>query len=275
MEKSFVNQFNEKLSSLTQIEEKIARFMLEDPENSVKMSVQALAAKCGVVPSTVIKMCKKLGFNGFSELKLTLASEMNLAMARNVNLDDVHEAFGDYSGFVVELIGAELNHLDKSELERASTFVSNARYVDIYSFGFDSIEALDLYHKLVLIGKRVQHIENGYMQMISASRLEGEDVVIAISSTGTSKDLLDAVRHAKRFGATIISIAPESSLLSGEADVVLNTYFEKLILRDGGIATRIVQSFVVDELFMRILEKDEKSKHYYEKFKEVLDLKRR
>ena len=273
--KSFINQFNEKLPALTKIEEKIARFILENPESSVKMSVQSLAAKASVAPSTVIKMCRKLGFSGFSELKLTLASEMNLALARNVNLDDVQSTFGDYNGFVAELIEAELAHLRREELEKASEIIGNARYVDIYSFGFDSIEGLDLYHKLVLLGKRVQHIENGYMQMISASRLKEGDAVVAISSTGTSRDLYAAVKHAKHFNAKVISIAPESSVLSKEADVALNTHFKKLILRDGGIATRIVQSFVIDELFIKILKKDEKAKEYYERFKEVLDLKRR
>ncbi|OAA30148.1 hypothetical protein AT15_01120 [Kosmotoga arenicorallina S304] len=273
--KSFINQFNEKLPALTKIEEKIARFILENPESAVKMSVQLLAEKAGAAPSTVIKMCRKLGFSGFSELKLTLASEINLALSRNVNFDDLQSTFGNYNGFVAELIEAELAHLKSEELEKASKILSDARYVDIYSFGFDSIEGLDLYHKLVLLGKRVQHIENGYMQMISASRLKEGDAVIAISSTGTSRDLHAAVKHAKHFKAKVISIAPESSILSEEADVSLSTYFKKLILRDGGIATRIVQAFVIDELFIRVLKRDEKAKEYYEKFKEVLDLKRR
>ena len=186
MRKSFLNQFNEQESKLSLSETSICRYILENPEAVIKMPIQELAGCCAVVPSTIIKLSKKLGFSGYTELKIILASELDLARARSFDLESFNNAFGDYVSLTRGLIRQAMAHLSKSDLEKAAKIIANAKNIDIYSFGFDSVGGLDLYLKLIQFGKRVSHHENGYAQTISASNLSSDDVIIAISSTGAS-----------------------------------------------------------------------------------------
>lgn len=275
MKKSFLNQFNERIGALTLSEEKVARYIKENPLKAVNMSVQSLAKECFVVPSTVIKMAKKLGFSGFSELKITLAAELDKAAIKGLDSDVFSKNFKRYTEFVEELIEQASIRLSEKLLNEAAQIISDASKVDIYSFGFDSIAGLDIYLKLVQIGKTTAHYENGYMQMISATYLGEKDAVIAISSTGSSKDLFDAVKQAIKSGAKVIIVAPSSSVLAGLETVYLDTYFSTLVLPEGGIATRLVQLFLIDQLYLRILEMNKKSSERYEKFRNVLEYKRK
>ncbi|ACR79020.1 MurR/RpiR family transcriptional regulator [Kosmotoga olearia] len=275
MKKSFLNQFNERVGALTSSEEKVARYIKENPLKVVNMSIQSLANECFVVPSTVIKTAKKLGFSGFSELKIALAAELDKAAITGLDSDILSNTFKRYAEFVQELIEQASVRLSEELLNEAARIVLEANKIDIYSFGFDSIAGLDLYLKLVQIGKTTAHYENGYMQMISATYLGTEDAVIAISSTGSSKDLFDAVKRAIESGAKVIVIAPSSSMLAGLETVYLDTYFSTLVLPEGGIATRLVQLFLIDQLYLRILKMDEKSSERYEKFQNVLEYKRK
>ena len=274
MKKSFLNQFNERVGVLTSSEERVARYIKENPLKVVNLSVQALANECFVVPSTVIKTAKKLGFSGFSELKIALAAELDKATIVGLDSNSLSKTFKQYTEFVQELIEQASIRLSEELLNEAARVVLEASKIDIYSFGFDSIAGLDLYFKLVQIGKPTFHYENGYMQMISATYLREKDAVIAISSTGSSKDLFDAVKQAKISGAKIIVMTPSSSILTGLETVHLDTYFSTLVLPEGGIATRLVQLFVIDQLYLKILEMCEKCSERYERFRNVLEYKR-
>lgn len=276
MRKSFLNQFNEYEWSLSASEKELCKYILENPDEIIKISVQDLAKRCGFVPSTVIKMAKRLGFSGFAELKIVLASELDSARARSFNLDNFHRQFGDYDTLVTDLLNQAMSRLSKKDIKLACEKISKARNVDIYSFGFDSVCGLDLYLKLLQLGKRVSHYENGYSQIISASNLNKEDLIIVISSTGASRDLIDAVKFGKESGATIISMSPVSSLLSEESDIAIDTYFSVMLLSEGGIATRIVQLFVVDQLLLELIRiSGENYKEKFKKFDEILSYKRK
>lgn len=276
MRKSFLNQFNEYEWSLSLAEKEICKYILDNPDEIIKISVQDLAKKCGFVPSTIIKMSKHLGFSGFAELKIVLASELNSARARSFDLENFHKQFGNYDSLVNDLLKQAMSHLSKDNIKIACKKIRNARNIDIYSFGFDSVCGLDLYLKLLQLGKRVSHYENGYSQIISASNLNDEDLIIAISSTGASRDLIDAVNFGKESGATVISLSPVSSILSSESDIPIDTYFSVLLLSEGGIATRIVQLFVVDQLLLELIRiSGDYYKEKYKKFDQILSYKRK
>ena len=86
---------------------------------------------------------------------------------------------------------------------------------------------------------------------------------------------MDAVRFGKEAGAYVISLAPVSSVLAGESDMILDTYFSVLLFSEGGVATRIVQLFVMDQLLLELLRiSGNDFKEEYRKFSDILRFKR-
>ena len=272
---SLLQSYNEALHHLTETEERIASFVISHPEEALDLPVKDLARRLEVAPSMIIKAAKKLGFSGYTQLRLAIASELNLLVQReksSVMIEDLEA----YDQLVSSTIREAYSRLNEDDVEAAARLLAGAQIVDIYAFGFDALAGHDLYLKMLQSGKRVKLIENGYEQMISAYTLESDSVIVAISSAGTSADLIDALRFSQKSGVSVITITPARSMLSGYSKVNLESYYSKLVFPEGGLVTRIVQLMIVDMLYLQFLKiSGKKFEERYSKFREVLDFKRR
>lgn len=272
---SLLQSYNEALHLLTETEEKIVSFVINNPEQSLEFSIHELAARLEISPSMIVKAAKKLGFTGYSQLKLAIASELNILVQReksSVLIEDLEA----YDELVSTTIREAYCRVREEVIEEAARVLSSSQIIDIYAFGFDAIAGHDLYLKMLQSGKRVQLIENGYEQMISAYSLESNSAVVAISSTGSSVDLMDALRFSKKAGASVVTITPAGSKLSNYSSINLESYYSKLVFPEGGLVTRIVQLMIVDVLYMKFLQiSGGRFEERYSRFREVLDFKRR
>jgi DNA-binding MurR/RpiR family transcriptional regulator len=272
---SIIQSYNENLHLLTETEERIIDYVLANPEYCLELSVYELSRAVKVSPSMIVKTSRKLGYNGYSQLRLALASELNLLVHREKSSVLVKDLEA-YEELVSSTIVEAYARLDENTLLRAAQALEGAVNIDIYSFGFDSVAGHDLYLKMLQSGKRVQILENGYEQIISAYNLDKESVIVAISGTGTSKDLLDALNFSKKSGAFVISITPGGSKLSTYSNIALESYYSKLVFLEGGLITRVVQLMICDMLYMKFLEiSGSKFEERYSRFREALDFKRR
>jgi len=272
---SLLQSYNEALHLLTETEEKIVSFVKNNPEQSLELSIHDLATRLEISPSMIVKAAKKLGFTGYTQLKLAIASELNILVQReksSVLIEDLKA----YEELISTTIKEAYCRLSEGVIEEAARVLSLSQIVDIYAFGFDAVAGHDLYLKMLQSGKRVQLIQNGYEQMISAYSLESNSVVVAISSTGSSVDLIDALGFSKKTGASVVTITPAGSKLSDYSSINLESYYSKLVFPEGGLVTRIVQLMIVDVLYMEFLQiSGERFEERYSRFREVLDFKRR
>ncbi|HDP76804.1 MAG TPA: MurR/RpiR family transcriptional regulator [Mesotoga infera] len=272
---SLLQSYNEALHLLTETEEKIVSFVMNNPEQSLELSIHDLATRLEISPSMIVKAAKKLGFTGYTQLKLAIASELNILVQReksSILIEDLKA----YDELVSTTIKEAYCRLSEELIEEAARVLSLSQIVDIYAFGFDAVAGHDLYLKMLQCGKRVQLIQNGYEQMISAYSLESNSVVVAISSTGSSVDLIDALRFSKKTGASVVTITPAGSKLSDYSSINLESYYSKLVFPEGGLVTRIVQLMIVDVLYMKFLQiSGGRFEERYSRFREVLDFKRR
>src|SRR5699024_11847958 len=99
------------------------------------------------------------------------------------------------------------------------------------------------------IGIRSETITNSYKQMIRSNYVNKETVIVAISLTGSTKDVVDAVKNGKKNGATIVAITNyTASPLTSYADHILLTSAKENPLDSGSLVSKISQLFVIDLL---------------------------
>lgn len=270
-----IQAYNESLHLLSKTEERVIGYVLHNPEECLNLTVQELASILKVSVSTVIKAAKKLGYSGYAQLKLVVAGELNVLVQREKSSALIKDLQA-YEELVLVSIREGYSHLGQEKLEAAAKELKRADEIDVYAFGFDAVAGYDLYLKMLQSGKRVRQLENGYEQIISAYNLDPSALVVAISSTGTSLDLLDALKFSKKSGASIVTVAPEGSRLCEYADINLESYYSRLVFPEGGLITRVVQLAIVDMLYMKFLEiSGGEFDNKYARFREALDFKRR
>lgn len=150
--------------------------------------------------------------------------------------------------------------LDSESLETAAKMIMNANKIVIYGLGNSSAVALDFQHKLMRLGYNAIAFSDNHMQSISASHLTKKDVVVGISHSGSSKDIVDALKIAKENGAFSISITNNGkSPIVKQSDVALYTASNETKYSILGLNSRIAQLAIINAIYYYISCQDKKA----------------
>ncbi|SAL74350.1 RpiR family transcriptional regulator [Caballeronia choica] len=206
-------------------ERKLADYVLEAPREVLDLAMTDFAARVGVSQPTIARFCRALGFSGFREFKIRLAQSVAGDMPtvyRDVRTDE--PAAGVAAKVLDRTIGALIqvrNSLSTDSVAAAIALLADARRIEFYGAGGSGIAALDVQHKFFRLGVPSVAYSDPHTYTTSAALLGAGDVVVAISNTGRTKDILDACKSALDGGARVIAITHGNSPLARMASVGL------------------------------------------------------
>jgi RpiR family transcriptional regulator, carbohydrate utilization regulator len=206
-------------------ERKLADYVLEAPREVLDLSMTDFAARAGVSQPTIARFCQALGFSGFREFKIRLAQGVAAdvpTVYRDVRSDE--PASGVAAKVLDRTIGALIavrNSLSSDSVATAIEMLRAARRIEFYGAGGSGIAALDMQHKFFRLGVPSVAYSDPHTYTTSAALLGEGDVVVAISNTGRTKDILDACKSALHGGAKVIAITHGNSPLARLASVGL------------------------------------------------------
>ncbi len=238
-------------------ERKVVDYLVKNRADILSMTVTEVAEGSGTSEATVVRVCKKGGVAGFQEFKIRLAQELVSP------LKAIHEevAEGDDVAsvtrkvFHANILALEdtLASLQPAVIERAIDILEQADHILICGVGNAGLVALDAEQWWLRLGLRVAAEAAGEMQAVRAALLGPRDAVVAISPSGSSRDVLETVRTARRKGSRVIAITHlGKSPLTREADVVLATTARETAFRTEAMSSRIAMQTIVDVLFVTL-----------------------
>lgn len=241
-------------SSLTKTEKKVADVVKSNPEESVLATVTDLSEQAGVGETSVIRFCRKLGFRGFHEFKLSLAQDLVDRPPSVSNLDI--EAQDDIAT-VARKLTLQHEHLLKNTMDLinpdhmkiAADLLLSADRIFIYGVGSSGITALDLHYRLMRLGMNAEAHRDSHIIAMSASLLKKGDLVFGISTSGSTRDLVDPIRQAKKNGAGVICLTSHlRSPITAYADTVLLVPSRELPTDGGALSTKFTQIHLLNVL---------------------------
>jgi RpiR family carbohydrate utilization transcriptional regulator len=255
-----LTQIRSSLDSLRKSEKKVAKCVLADPGAVVRSSITELAEKADTSEPTVIRFCRRLGLTGYMELRLNLARDIPSDQYIFENVGD-QDSLAEIAGKILnahrEAISTTLNKLNLDDLEAAVAALRGARRIEFYGMGGSAIVARDAHHKFFRLGMPCVVYDDPHMQVMSAALLSAEDVAVVVSHTGSTKDIIDSAKCARKAGAKVIGIlGSETAPLIKSCDIVLSVFSQEAALRLAPMTSRLVQLAVVDVLFVAVAMKD-------------------
>lgn len=248
-----LSKISEQLEKLSSAERKVAEVALAEPKWFVHAAVAEIAERAQVSQPTVIRFCRSLDFKGLPEFKLALSASISHSglpfVHEELNIDD---GVGDVMEKVLgntaaALLGARRT-LNPSDLERAISFLAHARRIEFYGVGNSGIVAQDAQHKFFRFGISTVAYSDTHIQLMAAAVLSPQDVLVVISNSGSSIEILDAVSIAKENGAQVIVITRHDSPLAQLGDCVLTVAVQEDSSRYTPMVSRLLQLAVVDIL---------------------------
>ncbi|MCL6625114.1 MurR/RpiR family transcriptional regulator [Alicyclobacillus shizuokensis] len=239
--------------SLSKAEQKVADAVLADAETTVYSSVTDLAEKAGVGETTVIRFCRKLGYRGFQEFKLAVAQDLvspsQHVHGRIEDSDDVPTMAEKITAHNTQTLQDTHSLLQEAELEKACSALARCQRVMFFGVGSSGITAADAKYRFMRLGFHADCASDAHVIAMNASMVTPEDVVVGITTSGSTKDLVDAVKMSKQNGAYVICITNHArSPITQYADAILLGAAKETPLQGGAFSSKLAQIHVLDIL---------------------------
>ena len=267
-------------NELTRSGRRVADYLTQHAEEAQYLSISSLAAECGVAEATIFRFCRSLGFDGYNEMKIALAQANALPAATGANKlepgTDTAALCTHAVAVALEAVNGTRTVLDPAAIDAAATLLQRARQVFCFGQGGSQILANDIWARFATVSTKFRTAGDSHMQTLSASLMVPEDVVLFVSYSGSTRDMMETLRIVKGNGAKVILIthyadAPGTAL----ADVVLLCGAKDSPLDSSSIAAKIAVLFAAEVLVLRYsLNNQETAQEAHERTSRALESKR-
>lgn len=250
------------MNTFSNAEKLVAKYILEEPQHVVNYTTKQLSEKCKTSESAIIRFCKRIGINSFKNFKIELAKEISLG--NNDLLYDSPIKFDDHISDVIykvmtksiKALQTTNQLLSTQQLDEAIAAIHGANRVYLYGAGGSSIVAQDLTLKLLRINVLAFQHADIHVQMMNAANMDENDVLFVVSTSGTTKEVIQLIEIAKEKNTkTILLTQQRKSVARSKADIILDISVEEETLRIGTMSARIAELAVIDALFVGLCMK--------------------
>ncbi len=242
-------------STLSNGEKRVADYLLGSTNAAGFLSISAIAAASEVSDATVTRFTKRLGYKGFIDFKRHLISDISSVSKNHGQFfsgalsADVGSAINDFAQVLCTSIIETLSSTPADAFFEAASIISNAHRVELYAHGGSGYIAENAVFKFLRLGISCTARTDSYTQGEYASLLTEQDVAIALSHTGETKSVLNAMETARALGATTIAITSyENSSIARLAEHFLKTVAPELPIGSEAGVTRVAQIALLDAL---------------------------
>lgn len=275
-EKNSLQEIRKNYTSFSGVERKIADFVLRFPQRTVHMTTKSLAAEAGVSEGSIIHFANRLGFTGFTQLKINLAGHLGEQEAplfdNLVPADGPKDAVRKMVENAVASFQQTYAAISQTELEHAAKLLMEAKRIDLYGVGSSSMVVTDIYYRLMRIGLPAYAVTDPLIAPVSAMMLDGQCLAVGVSYSGRTVDTLRAVKLAKKQGAKTLCVTNYAkSPLAKLCDSALVVVSQESEINREAVVSRLTQLLLFDSLCAYIsYQRKDKSIEYIENVVEIL-----
>ncbi len=239
----------------------LMEYIKQNIEKVSHTPISQLAKESGIGESTITRFVKKMGFANLPDFKVALAQDSMNASRRyiiNRNIESDETALVTARKLLDANIGTlekTLDSLKNEDIQDSANVLMAARRIYFIGIGNSGFMAQDSAYKFCRIGLDCNSFDNSHRMIMMASLVQKEDVIVAISHSGDTIEILKTVELAKRNGAKIISITSnQNSRLKVISDLHLAYAARETLLETGSISAKLAQLFIMDLVYTQVVK---------------------
>ncbi|ENN85229.1 hypothetical protein RHSP_54996 [Rhizobium freirei PRF 81] len=268
---SILKKISAQLETMAPADRQIGQFIVENPDQMLRLSSAALASETGRSQSSVVKFSQKLGYAGYQELKLAVSEAKAQEWPAPAGMIHGTIEVGDgYLTILQKLLGSKLQAMQQTisvnnegDIDKALEALHDARRIHLAGVGASSLVARDFSYKLMKLGRNVLHDSDSHVQMANASTLGPDDLLFALSYSGASIETLRIAELASQRKATVIAVTGlQDNPLARVADICLHTVGDEDRVRSSAITARDAQLMLTDLLFILLVQRQPDANDY-------------
>ncbi|MEG1001826.1 MurR/RpiR family transcriptional regulator [Clostridium sp.] len=266
-----LNELENPSFKVTKSDKLLIDYIKSDLDNVIYKSISEIARESALGEATITRFSKKAGFSGFQDFKVTLAKELSIKKQKSVISPHVakdertKETANKLLNSTVDVLRSTVDNINEEDILECRELILTARKIYFVGIGYSGITAVDSNYKFMRIGLNTCQLTDSHTMIMMSSIMERGDLVIAISHSGTTKEILKAVEQAKSNKVKIISITENTeNKLRELSDIKLTYVSTETVFETGSVSSKLPQIFLMDLVYTEVIK---------EMFNEALDKK--
>ena len=235
----------------------IAKYICAHPEEAAHMTVRELADRTYSSPSSVVRLCRFVGFDGYKEFRQELLLDVHslgdTGSHEEAELDGtatIPEIIDSITARNIQCLEDTRYLLRAEEVAACVELLRKARSILLFGIGASLCVARDAYLKFLRVDKPCVINDDWHSQLLQARNATAEDVGIVFSYSGQTAEMVECIQAMKENGTPVIAVTRSApSPVAKLADYRLHTATNELTFRMGALSSRIAQLNVLDILY--------------------------
>lgn len=248
------------LDTLTGEEKTLAEYVINNYTLVPSLSLIQFAASAHVSPGSVRTFCKDLGLDGYHNLHDALSGIDSVAASvffEGIDTLDLEHMVNSVFDNIASVLQKARDSLDMDSLQQAVDAVSEANQVTIAGMGTSASVAQEFAYRLELIGLNCNQYIDPHRQLMSIAHLGPKDIVIGISHSGRTRNIVNVMRMAQQRNTRTMCITDfPHSPITEYADICLIAVHPEQSLGVEMVATRAAQLALIDAIVTAVAFRD-------------------
>lgn len=250
-------------NTFTEKEKSIADFIFNKKGYIENTNIIDLAQKTETSTATITRFCKKIGCNSFVDMKINLHTVDSQEVSK---IGDT--VFSNVYNYYSEVIKLTQQSIDKESIYQLVNYIKSARNIYIYGMGSSGLSAIEMMQRLLRMGFTVYAISDSHRMIINSAIVLNKDLVIGISISGETKEVVHSLKRSKENGAKTIAITSfENSQITNYSDETLLVHNSSFVDRSNFINSQFSTMYLFDLICTVLL----KNKKYRNNFQTTID----
>lgn len=249
---SVSNLIKEKKVTLTGVEKKIAEYFAKD--NFKCYSAKYIAHELFVSEASLSRFAQKLGFNGYRELIFWVKHEEK----DKRNLDELTDNVMYNYKTIVDSMYKVVN---VQQIIKIAKLLNRKKRVFVYGIGSSGLVAKEFYFRFVRLGLDVEALTDSNDIKMNASRIDSNSLVIGISISGKTSEIINGLKISKKRGASSILLSSSKNI---EKFIFIDEIVSLVHMRNLSasyiMSPQIPALIMVDIIYMHYLNLDHSKK---------------
>lgn len=254
-------------ANFTNTEMRIADYIIQNITNIPTIYIEDLAKLTYTSHSTIIRLCKKMGYDGFRSFKDAISgvvySQLHLPGEVDANFpfkqeDLTMDIAKNMANLTIDTIKKTLNQLDEELLQSVAEILFNSKHIFLFSRGDSQVRARSFQNKLVKINRFAIISEEYADEAWNASNLTPKDCALFLSYSGTSSQYKRMLQHFsnKKIPTILITGNTESDLIKLATKTIAVVQEEYDFVKVGTFASQVAFQYVLDTLYSILYAKE-------------------
>lgn len=262
--KSVLIRIKEYRPQASYAEQGAIEYLLEDPNFVSECTIKEFAEKSFSSASTIVRLCRKLGFEGFRDLQRSLSCELAIQdeniekKKRSVeHSDSLPEIIQSVTGENINSLNDSVKLLDPEDVQKSVDLICSCDTLLLFGMGASYLVARDAFMKFLRVNKRCACCEDIHSQYVMAHNATPRDAAIIISYSGCTQEMINCAQVLQAQKTPIIGITRfEISPLTKLSTCCLYVASMEELFRSGAMSSRISQLNMIDILYTAFINRN-------------------